>query len=90
MALSETQIEEVETKLTPYSPVLAEAFRRTAEDLPPGLTEDQVRLWIDEGLALAGHSLRSWEAGGDYFHAGTDVAHQARRRRLPRLGCRRT
>src|SRR6185436_5974935 len=32
--------------------------------------------WVEEGLALAGHSLRSWEACGDYFHAGPEVIEQ--------------
>src|SRR6266545_5262020 len=73
MPLSQSQILDVEAKLTPYSPVLAESFRHSAEDLPAGLTEAQLELWVDEGLALAGHSLRSWEACGDYFHAGPEV-----------------
>jgi hypothetical protein len=39
----------------------------------PELTDDRGRLWLEEGVALATHSLRSWEAAGDYLRAAPSL-----------------
>ncbi|HET9200999.1 MAG TPA: hypothetical protein VFO84_08505, partial [Dehalococcoidia bacterium] len=46
---------------------LLEDFRRAVRDLIGVLPHEHFDTWFDEGKALAGHSLRSWEAAGEYF-----------------------
>ncbi|HEX5370293.1 MAG TPA: hypothetical protein VFY10_12835 [Dehalococcoidia bacterium] len=68
MTLSEAYLQDVETRLSQHSPALAELFRESAAALPAGLDELKAHLWAEEAVEIAGHSLRSWEACGDYFH----------------------
>ena len=37
------------------------------------LSEADFRMWAEEGVELAGHSLRSWEAAVDYFRVSGEV-----------------
>ncbi|MPZ23817.1 MAG: hypothetical protein GEU28_09775 [Dehalococcoidia bacterium] len=48
------------------APVL-EDFRKAVADLIGILPHEQFDSWFGEGLTLARHSLRSWEAAGEYF-----------------------
>lgn len=73
MPLDEAELREAEARLAQLSPVLLDAFRDARSRLPAGLSREQERLWLEEGLALAGHSLRSWEAAADYFRAAPYV-----------------
>jgi hypothetical protein len=41
----------------------------------PVLAETDFRTWAEEGVELAGHSLRSWEAAIDYFRVSGTVLH---------------
>ncbi len=70
MPLSDAQVREVEEGLAKLPPSLTQAFHEAAGNLPPRLTEQQLQLWVDEGLTLAAHSLRSWEPTADYFETG--------------------
>ena len=67
MPLDDAYLQDAEARLAQLSPPLLDAFRDARAVLPAALTDDQQRLWVEEGLALAAHSLRSWEAGADYF-----------------------
>ena len=67
MTLSEAYLQDVEARLTQHSPALAELFRESAATLPADLDEQRARLWAEEAVDIAEHSLRSWEACGDYF-----------------------
>src|SRR3989304_4409413 len=66
MSLDETYLQEAEDRLAAVSPPLRDALRESLADLTAGLTDAQLRLFVDEGLELASRSLRSWEAGPDY------------------------
>src|SRR3989304_2278937 len=67
MPLDDAYLQDAEARLAQLSPPLLDAFRDARAVLPAALTDDQQRLWVEEGLALAAHSIRSWEAGADYF-----------------------
>src|SRR3989304_2551379 len=67
MPLDDAYLQDAEARLAQLSPPLLDAFRDARAVLPAALTDDQPRLWVEEGLALAAHSIRSWEAGADYF-----------------------
>src|SRR5438874_13839227 len=72
MPLTNDYLSEVQERLAGFSaslpPILAEALARY-----PDLTDADLHLWIEEGMSLAGHSLRSWEAAEDYFRVGPRV-----------------
>src|ERR1700675_4092424 len=64
---------EAERKLAKHSSSVVEEFRRALEELRPELSEDDLRGWAEEGVSLAEHSLRSWEAAQEYFRVSPPV-----------------
>ena len=72
MSLSE-HLAETEQRLRRYASTLPAEFRQAAQEVSPLLPEEQLRLWTEEGLALASHSLRSWEAASEFFRATPEV-----------------
>ena len=69
----DTHVAEVELRLAQHSASVVEEFQRSLGVLGPSLPEADLRLWVDEGLALAEHSLRSWEAAAEYFRVSPQV-----------------
>ncbi|MEX2245454.1 MAG: VWA domain-containing protein [Dehalococcoidia bacterium] len=69
-------LDDVERKLAAHSPQLAAEYLRVRDDIQPILSEADFRLWAEEGVDLASHSLRSWEAAIDYFHVSGEVMHR--------------
>src|SRR3972149_3273649 len=76
MPLDETYLQEAEDRLAAVSPPLRAAFRESLAALTAGLTDAQLRLFVEEGLELASRSLRSWEAGADYFRVAPGLLRQ--------------
>ncbi|HEX5478856.1 MAG TPA: hypothetical protein VFY79_03970, partial [Dehalococcoidia bacterium] len=74
--IEDSYLGEVEGKLAAYSPQLAGEYRAVAERLRGTLSDGDFRTWTDEGVALASHSLRSWEAAVEYFRVSPEVLHQ--------------
>src|ERR1044071_1262889 len=68
MALSKTYLKDVENRLSQASATLTEVLKHSLAS-GSALTDEQARLWLEEGVRLATHSLRSWEAAGDYLQA---------------------
>src|SRR5438093_610833 len=72
MALSSDYLQPVQERLGAYSAnlpaIFSDSLARTS-----GMADGDLQLWIEEGLGLAGHSLRSWEAAEDYFRIGLKV-----------------
>jgi hypothetical protein len=64
---------EAERKLGNHSATAVEEFRAALGELRPRLSEGDLRLWAEEGVALAEHSLRSWEAAVEYFRVSPQV-----------------
>ncbi len=73
MPIDQHFLDEVERKLVAHSPTLAPEYRAAADALLPALSEHDFRSWADEGVELAGHSLRSWEAAVEYFRVSPEV-----------------
>ena len=66
-----------------YAPELKGFGASLPDDLALGLSrlagrydEAQLEQWSQAGIALANHSLRSWEATSEYFRASPDVAER--------------
>jgi hypothetical protein len=72
MSLSE-HLAETEQRLRRYASTLPAEFRGAAQEVGPLLSQDELRLWAEEGLALASHSIRSWEAASEFFRASPEV-----------------
>src|SRR5438445_10480075 len=72
MALSKEYLSDAEVLFAGFSaslpPILIEALARY-----PDLPDADLQLWVEEGLDLAGPSLRSWEAAEDYLRVGPRV-----------------
>jgi nitric oxide reductase activation protein len=60
-------IDECERKLAQHQQSLVDDFRAAREQLAPRMAEAELRAWASEGVQLAEHSLRSWEAASEYF-----------------------
>src|SRR3990170_2896721 len=73
MALSDVYLDSVEKRLSAFSPSLSEIFGQAARELNGALDDGELERWAEEGIGLAEHSLRSWEAAADYFLVGPNV-----------------
>jgi len=73
VAIDQQFLDDIERKLEAHSPALAAEWQRASAELRPVLPEADFRAWAEEGVELAGHSLRSWEAAIDYFRVSGDV-----------------
>jgi nitric oxide reductase NorD protein len=69
MPLDQQYLQDIEDRLTRQSDNLGPAFRLALEALPRDLPDDRLRAWADEAVAVAEHSVRSWEACADYLAA---------------------
>ncbi|MEX2031881.1 MAG: hypothetical protein WEA81_03340, partial [Dehalococcoidia bacterium] len=61
-------------ELRGFGASLPDDFAAAATDLQRTLDADQLDLWARDGIALANHSLRSWEAAAEYFRASPALA----------------
>ncbi|MDP9237121.1 MAG: hypothetical protein M3P30_06930 [Chloroflexota bacterium] len=84
MPIDQAFLDQIERKLETHSPSLAQEYRDAASALRPVLAETDFRTWAEEGVELASHSLRSWEAAVDYFRVSPEVL-----RTLPSAAFRR-
>ena len=77
-----TNVEELTRRygeqLRGFGASLPDDFARGATEASEHLDDAQLETWAAEGVALANHSLRSWEAAAEYFRASPAM--------LPRLG----
>ena len=73
MAIDQQFLDAIERKLEGHSPTLAAEYRAAVAELRPALAEGDFRTWAEEGIELASHSLRSWEAAVDYFRVSPEV-----------------
>ena len=69
----DTFVAEAERRLANHSASVVDEFRRALDELRPALPEADLRSWAEEGLTLAEHSLRSWEAASEYFRVSPQI-----------------
>jgi len=60
---------EYDQVLSGYPVSLPRDFRQALAELELRLTPAELREWAEDGAGLARHSLRSWEAAGEFFRA---------------------
>ena len=72
-ARAKTVSRDYEARLAGLAPSLPQDLRDAAPAVAAHLSGDDFGRWVEEGVALAGQSLRSWEAACEYFRAGPPV-----------------
>lgn len=68
-SLTDQLAEAYEQQLSAYPVSLSRDFRAALGAIAPRLSPEDLRQWAEDGAALARHSLRSWEAAGEFFRA---------------------
>ena len=66
---AEQLADQYEQTLSGYPVSLPRDFRQALAQIEGSLSEEELRQWAEDGAALARHSLRSWEAAGEYFRS---------------------
>ncbi len=72
----ENTVHHVREALGSFPPALRQEFDTALAALQDVLSPAELRTWSEDGLAIAQHSLRSWEAAGDYYRASPGILGQ--------------
>jgi hypothetical protein len=59
-----------------YPISLPRDFRNAIAEIEKSLSHEELRQWAEDGATLARHSLRSWEAAGEFFRASPLFVNQ--------------
>ncbi len=70
------RLDEAREALRAFPPALSQDFEAAVELVAPILEADELDSWMQTGLDVARHSLRSWEAAAEYFRASGPVLEQ--------------
>ena len=62
--------------LSAFPPSLQQDFDRAEAALREVLAPQELAAWAGDGVEIARHSLRSWEAAGEYFRASPGMLEQ--------------
>ena len=62
--------------LSAFPPSLQQDFDRAETALREVLAPQELAAWAGDGVEIARHSLRSWEAAGEYFRASPGMLEQ--------------
>ncbi|MCC6238258.1 MAG: VWA domain-containing protein [Dehalococcoidia bacterium] len=74
MTSTQDLIERFTPELRGFGASLPDEFAAALGTLERRLTPEQLEAWADQGVKLAHHSLRSWEAAAEYFRASPEIA----------------
>ena len=66
-------LDPVREALGVFPPALLQEIDTAVPQLTDVLTPAEIRAWGEDGLAIAQHSLRSWEAAAEYFRASAAI-----------------
>ncbi len=70
---SSITIEAIESELRTYPQSVFEGFKKAREEMPPNLSDEQVKDWAHIGLDLAKKTVRSWEAAAEFYKVSPKV-----------------
>ncbi len=73
---SATLTEDAREQLRQFPPALSQDFEAALAAVSEVLEPDELGSWLNDGLDIARHSLRSWEAAAEYFRASGPVLEQ--------------
>ena len=73
---SESPLDTAREALRAFPPALSQEFESAVSVVEPILEADEFGHWIETGLHVARHSLRSWEAASEYFRGSGPMLEQ--------------
>ena len=74
--MTEAALDRVREALSAFPPALQQEFDGSRALLSALLAPPELEDWASDGLAIARHSLRSWEAAGEFFRASPGMLEQ--------------
>ena len=66
-------LDDIKVELGKYPASVVEEFDKAREQMPPNLTDAQMRQWANAGLELAQETVRSWEAAAEFYKVSAKV-----------------
>ena len=66
-------LDDIKVELGKYPGSVVEEFDKAREQMPPNLTDAQMRQWANAGLELAQETVRSWEAAAEFYKVSAKV-----------------
>jgi hypothetical protein len=73
MSLSEAQVREAQDRLAQVAPLSLDVFHESLAALPAELSDEQLKLWLDEGLAVGAAAPSSSDSISEYFRVAGSV-----------------
>ena len=78
MSQADVLVERYVVELRGFGASLPDDFAAAARALEGRFSDGELVRWAETGIALANHSLRSWEAAAEYFQASPPLAAKLR------------
>ncbi|MFQ5934171.1 MAG: hypothetical protein ACE5KI_05975, partial [Dehalococcoidia bacterium] len=69
----EKNSDRVEKELASFPPAVVSQYRNSARLIAEILRKEEFDAWAEEGILIARHSFRSWEAAAEYFRVTPQV-----------------
>ena len=66
-------LDDIKVELGKYPGSVVQEFDKAREQMPPNLTDAQMRQWANAGLELAQETVRSWEAAAEFYKVSAKV-----------------
>lgn len=66
-------LDDIRAELGKYPGSVVDEFDRAREQMPPNLTDAQMREWANAGLEIAQETVRSWEAAAEFYKVSSKV-----------------
>ncbi len=70
---SATTLDDIRIELGKYPASVADEFDKARAQMPPNLTDAQLREWANAGLDIAKETVRSWEAAAEFYKVSARV-----------------
>ena len=68
-----TALDEIRVELGKYPASVVDEFDKARAQMPPNLTDAQLREWANSGLSIAQETVRSWEAAAEFYKVSAKV-----------------
>ncbi len=66
-------LDDIRTELGKYPASVTDEFDKARGQMPPNLTDAQMREWANSGLQIAQETVRSWEAAAEFYKVSAKV-----------------
>ena len=66
-------LDEIRVELGKFPASVVDEFDKARAQMPPNLTDSQMREWANSGLQIAQETVRSWEAAAEFYKVSARV-----------------